>query len=327
MRFLVVIVVVISQACGNGKAMPPADAAISIVDPNIIITDSDGVSNLVGDGTNLYWVSSVPLSGNQLEHQIKTAPASGGAPRLLISRGQHDPTALVIDGDTLYWAELIDPASNDGAVMSMPTAGGAVTLVASGLVGPGQLAIGPSNIYFVTGSEVRSMPKSAGAASTHVTDTGVDNVSHLVLQGTTLILLDYAHVMSAPAAGGPPRVLQMAINNSSGLAANTTSLFVNADNGQLDKRPALVEKIDPVSGVDSVIQSYADRGTSSIVADDTDAFWIVEVPHAFTITRLALASATMSTFQQVPAASQLVLNPSHVYWVASDGTAIARAPR
>ncbi len=114
----------------------------------------DATAFAVNDGY-LYWASSGTMAADCTDGAILVRPLSGGAPRVLAS-GQHQPTALTLDQDRLYWLNLgaegcvsgAVPQPEDGALMSVERDGGPAVALVTGLTWPGSLAIGGSTIYW-----------------------------------------------------------------------------------------------------------------------------------------------------------------------------------
>ncbi|MFT3774312.1 MAG: hypothetical protein QM820_53810 [Minicystis sp.] len=117
-------------------------------EPYLVAGAASGSTDLVVDGSTLYWVMG---KGNIIRQ---------GTGRTNILSGQGDIRSLLLDGSTLYW---VDAAL--GTVMSMPTSGGTPTTLAAGQATPIRLTMDASRLYWINAGDgtVMMMPRAGGA--------------------------------------------------------------------------------------------------------------------------------------------------------------------
>jgi hypothetical protein len=81
---------------------------------------------------------------------------------------------LIIDSDTVYWIPATSGASN-GAVLSVPKAGGAISTLASGIAQPEGLTQDATNLYFVSHDVgIERVAKTGGPRTTLLADGTLD---------------------------------------------------------------------------------------------------------------------------------------------------------
>lgn len=115
-------------------------------------TSSD-ISAIVLDQAAVYWT-------DWQNGKILTMPKSGGEPRVLADARR--PSALAVDATHVYWTEDVE---GQGAVVSMPLAGGAPLTLASGQSAPRGMAINATHVYWTaTWDETLSRVLLAGGA-------------------------------------------------------------------------------------------------------------------------------------------------------------------
>ena len=128
-----------------------------------LITPGDAFLVAVDDAT--IYASQTPPTGDALI----SAPKSGGTPTVLVSTA--NAMNLAVDDRYLYWVQWNDNGSNS-SVMRVPKAGGAASVVVSGLTAPSNIAVDASHVYFTVGAlpgatqAVMRVPKAGGAAET-----------------------------------------------------------------------------------------------------------------------------------------------------------------
>jgi hypothetical protein len=109
------------------------------------------------DDANVYWADFGA-------GEIAEAPKSGGPPVVLWSSSTTQPRAIAVDPTNVY---VVASGSEQGTseIMAVPIAGGAVSTFASSpalLTGP--IVAGPSAVHWVDGA-VQSVPKAGGAVN------------------------------------------------------------------------------------------------------------------------------------------------------------------
>ena len=117
-----------------------------------LISDSNGLTgdanSIALDATYVYWT----ISAGTVNRILK----AGGSPEVLAS-GLSNPTSIMIDGDSVYWTNYVDP----GTINMMPKSGGAVSVIAAGQVNPTSLAADSAYLYWqVANTTIKKMSKS-----------------------------------------------------------------------------------------------------------------------------------------------------------------------
>jgi hypothetical protein len=130
---------------GRLSAVDPPDGGVLL---------AAGATAFAVDGDTLYWTAA-GSPPNCTDGTVQAVSLSGGAPRVLAS-GQHQPWAIALDGQHIYWLNEgaggcligVVPTPGDGALQSVPRDGGPTVSLASGLTWPGALAVAGSTVYW-----------------------------------------------------------------------------------------------------------------------------------------------------------------------------------
>jgi hypothetical protein len=147
---------------------------------------------------------------------VEPSPDAGAGPTLLASAPGcgTDPGSidLVVADGTLFWTEKMT-----GTVNSVPTRGGSKTVIATGQMSPGPLAVDGTAIYWVEAGEKRIVKKLRGDAAppTVVVEPGTATVmvgdenaiNALLVSDDTLFFGRYTSALRVPTTGGTPSLI------------------------------------------------------------------------------------------------------------------------
>jgi hypothetical protein len=135
--------------------LPRIDATLSSVPiaggPRKVLYTGD-VQDAVADATDVYFLNN---------ERIWRMPRTGGKPTLLVNRADTPETvgpalndemmlALAIDDTHVYWAER-----ESGRIRSVPKHGGAITTLATGQIGIGDLAVDGDYLYWTQAPQMK----------------------------------------------------------------------------------------------------------------------------------------------------------------------------
>lgn len=182
---------------GSSSASEILKSTFDGVTTSLVHLGSD-CRSLTSDDVSLYWITS---SG-----ALMTMSVNGGAASTL-SSGSYSTKGMAARGGKLYWPIV----SEGGGIASMPSAGGVVTTLATGLTTPSHLAVDDTNVYSVVNRgnsfDVVKVPVAGGVATTLATE--VKPVTGIVSDGSSIYWLTRVSgmagaAMSVPIAGGTP---------------------------------------------------------------------------------------------------------------------------
>ena len=155
--------------------------------------------------------SFIYIAEAKLEGRILRIPVDGGTVDTLAS-GFSNPVSLVLDGDLLYWVELIDP----GSIFTTASSGGALSNLAS-VSGAHNIVLDATSLYYDTGplgnepgSRTISKLSKGGGLPVVAADCGDPNQGGLIspiyvaVDETSLYISD-----TGSAATGAGRVLKV----------------------------------------------------------------------------------------------------------------------
>lgn len=100
-------------------------------------------SGIVTNGTEAYWFPDTCIAGNEIEKLSET----GTEVQTVYTPENEDacPTALAVDGTSMYWAEEADDKTS---ILRRPLAGGAPQVLASGRSSISRLVVVGNTLYF-----------------------------------------------------------------------------------------------------------------------------------------------------------------------------------
>jgi hypothetical protein len=261
---------------------------------------------LAADETSVYW--TVPTSEVGASWDIWRAQ-SDGATSLVVDAGMDSIALLALDVDAtnLYWSatKLVDGSPAGNAVMSMPKAGGAPTVLAQDTTGESftmTITHNDTQVVWVASSpqgvsDIRAVAKSGGPVTTVASAV---QYSVFVPQGLAVdathaywseTASDQTHgsVVAAPLTGGPAvQLASVGVYPGSpsqvdvhGVAVDDTSVYwAESPNGS----PGGIRKVAKGGGV-PVTLAPVESGPSSILVDGTNVYWLDDVGNVSTVAK------------------------------------------
>jgi hypothetical protein len=169
------------------KRVPRAGGTVETVAANL-----NRVESLVADGASVYWLE-IPLSN------VRKAPVMGGSVVDIASSGPHaGPSGPIhLQGSSLYWMTHYD------AILSVPSAGGPVRVVASNLPFLSDFVMDATGIYWSendTGA-LKRIQLTGGLSTSLGAGLGASwNI--LALDNSHLFWIDQLHLGKVPKIGG-----------------------------------------------------------------------------------------------------------------------------
>jgi hypothetical protein len=216
----VVFIETLNNKSGDGAlASIPRDGG----DVTVLATTAGLANAVVADDQNAYFVD---------DEGVKSVPLAGGKVRLLTSA---KPFSFQLIGSTLYLAELAEGSA--GQVASLPAAGGPVTVLASGLLGPffptacGADLCWMSEVSFL---EARLEQLAPGQAPVVLADSGdLAEPLAMVFDGENFFVAAGAGgqlLVRVPSGAGAPTIVE-ARGGMSGLAMDPDCLYWSCADG------------------------------------------------------------------------------------------------
>ena len=163
---------------------------------------------------------------------------------IVMASAQASPVAIGIDSTHLYWANAgtytfegcqatgarpgCSPTLThnlDGALMKMPLAGGAPTVLASGLPRPSAIALDPSYVYLSDDSRVMKVPIGGGMLTVLAAFQGLP--WSIAVNTTNVYWANHeeATLLTVPIDGGTPVVIASNQESSPKIAVDATSIY------------------------------------------------------------------------------------------------------
>jgi hypothetical protein len=189
------------------------------------------------DGDSVYWANTG--AGNADDISVAKVPLGGGAVTVLV-RGVPTPRGIVVDSSRVYFAAGPDVGLGSGpaGLMSVPLAGGAVSLVATGFVND-PIAIGSRGVYGSSYSRdlLLEAPFGGGAAVALTPGdvlSGSDTTYGIAVDAHWIYWtqwMDPTTVLKAPIEGGAATTLTSAPGAGFGIAVDATSIYFATERG------------------------------------------------------------------------------------------------
>jgi hypothetical protein len=206
---------------GTAQFRKLAKSAATGTAPTVLGSTQGTLYSLAIDGTNLYFASNVG---------IMKLPLAGGTPALLVSGAYQPSLGIAVDGTRIAWS-----AFNGNAVYIAPLTGGSATVVASGQMQVGGVAMDASYVYWATQGVLKRAPRAGGTATTLATQSS-GTYGPVVVDATRAYYATDTQVLSVPLAGGTPVVLATGQTQPFFMAQDTTALYwVSAGGGYLTR--------------------------------------------------------------------------------------------
>jgi len=228
----------------------------------------DSPHAIVLDATSVYWTDYVDDRGG-----VMKMPLDGidGDPITPLALNQDYCHALAISGSELFFTNFAAD-TDDGTVSKMAIDGSGLTVLASGLRHPTNIAVDATHVYWtrwVAGGSVMKVPRNGGAP---VEIVGGQNHPYGIAVDATYLYWTTTNggtVMKKPLAGGEPQVLAFDQVQTFNLTIDETSVYfttfdVNTGTGTVKKVPLAGGEVTTLS---TESQSY------NVAVDETSVYF------------------------------------------------------
>lgn len=216
------------------------------------------VRRLVADAGHVAWV--FVGTGVGAHELVKVAPADDGSKPITLADSTREIAALALDDAFVYWTVETDvyPKSLYD-LFRAPVAGGAAVAVATGVESVSALGLDATNLFFVSGDALVSMPKAGGPLTkVLVNPTGLGGAGQVLVDDKNVTYLGATgggatgnFVAWVPKDGAPAKqTYAFPCQRVAALAADGESIFAtcNADIQEFKKTPALTIRKVPEGG-------------------------------------------------------------------------------
>jgi hypothetical protein len=203
----------------GGCVAPPAGAVRTVTTVGNSGVEPNGIAVW---GTDVYWASVAWGSdaGPSGTGWLQTVSTAGG-PVTILGTAQI-PFGVAVDGTNVYWTSAADldasPSTSAGLLRMTPRSGGATLVLATSVQGIGNIALGPTGVYWVAtdGSLVRT-PLGGGPAPTVVSPPAGGGISCFAVDESNVYWASGtagnapSSILKMPLAGGAPVTLASAV--------------------------------------------------------------------------------------------------------------------
>lgn len=307
----------------EGGTMPPGGAGATVIASEIQVV----ATNLVSDGTTLYWTSSSgPPSG------ISAIPVAGGAVSTAVA-GPVSGGFLAVDDTYLYY-----PGQSGGYYRS-PKHGGAATLITGAGAQVGGFTLLGSSAYWleVTGSGptdeslvVKTAPAQGGAASVLATilPQAPGGGGQIAVTSRTVFLrtglgpssglVSFPIVGGLPSGSTPTKVsgtmgCEWLVSDSDAVYCYDGSIIAVADDGSTITLGTVVD------------DGQQNAGTGSVATDEMYVYWTDQTTVG-TIMRGAKSGGTPTILARDTSPEAIAVDSNAIYWSDKGGN-IMRLPK
>jgi hypothetical protein len=293
--------------------------------PVVIATDQDNVLSMAADGTNVYWITTGTANSSTPTGTVAKVPAAGGTVTVLAPG--LDPVSIAVGTNNVFFAATDTP---DGIIAYVPIAGGKVTSVLTSTTSSNEydaFAIGSTEVYFIDGEKIESVPHSGGTPKTLIALTGTPSLNGIAVDATSVY---WTERKGAGSTGGSVNKIPLAGAASATVLAsglNTpTTLRVDATNAYwIDSNAQTISTVPLAGGTPTVLASGSNAnpldkdvyGPVGIAIDANNVYWansgnanVMSVP---------IAGGTPTVLAQGVAVVAMTADATSVYWANGGG--------
>ncbi len=231
-----------------------------------------------------------------------------------LASGQLRPSSLQVGGETLYW--LLD-AAGQGALMKMPSTGGAPVAIAKELVQPDSLRIDTSSAYFIAYGEqagIYQVPLSGGSPTKLVSSGTPVTIQRIALDEKGVYFTDVADgaVKRVDKHGGTPMTFATSLSGPTDIALDDSGVYV------IESGESGAVLHFPLAGGAPTTIAAAQPDPRGLVLTETHVYWIDS--GIFDVTTQTTKGAAVMRSSKSGGAPEQVVKAEGVNAVAADGT-------
>ncbi len=232
--------------------------------PVVPLASGNRLSGIAVDGANVYWVAG---TADASSGAIMTVPIAGGTPTV-VAPESGAPAHIAVDASYVYWGEL-----NQGAVMRAPLGGGMPMTVASA-VGPFQIALGDTAVFWMEPQGLMTAPKAGGMALALTRPSPTLPTDGLAVNATTVYFTGgppdgQPGVSEVPVGGGPTAIVSEdpSLPGGGPIALDQARVYWADMSGSVYAAP--------LAGGPPILLATGQDNVDAIAVDDAAVYWLV----------------------------------------------------
>ncbi len=289
-----------------------------------------GTTNLVSDGTYVYWVTSTASPNTYVIHKT---PVAGGTPTT-VTTSSFPIAAMAVDAGSLYWMENFFPDQTAGAIRKVSLSGGSPVTLASGFTSRGEtFALNATAVFYTKANSPSSdslieVPL-AGGAPVALADLAA-TPQKLVADDANLYWIDGTTVSTLPVSGGSLVTLASTVNTPLDLLARANDVIWSETTGSAHGETGAVRSVPKTGGPVSVITQGGDA-PRELGADASWVYWTEGGPIGLTegfgrIARVPAGGGAALTFVSGVTSDAAPIAVSDAQVFIADGFRVKRVP-
>ena len=313
-----------SSSPGGGTTSSGDGGPVVSANVTTLATGQKNPGGIVSNGTNVSWTTcNNPESNLNGPGSIMTMPVGGGAPVALATNADN-AALLATDNTNVYWT-----APDDNAILKAPIANtGEVTLVKNLVNSPLGVAVDATNVYWVTGGGIQSVPIIGGSKTeidTKLSLQGVYQTPDVAVNASGVFATTADGIVMVPLTGGTAVTIVTGQNPNS-IAVDASNVYwSNLGNAQ-GVMGTIMKAPTTANATPVTIATLGSTAVPVAVAvDANDIYWVEGLGD---VKKAPLAGGAAVSLAKAPTLpGGIAVDATSVYWTDTPNGAVYKTAK